>query len=138
MRAFQPPIKRISVAPERFSGDSKVARHRSVAWVGAFGPSPDGVTRVGRHKPVKGSGIGSKHGPSIRDDDKYEALRDEGMSKEKAARIANSGRKASVKGGHQPAYEEWTKEELYDKARDVGVEGRSEMSKSELIDALRG
>lgn len=30
------------------------------------------------------------HGSSIKDDERYEALRDEGMSKEKAARIANS------------------------------------------------
>jgi hypothetical protein len=82
--------------------------------------------------------MGKKHGPSIKDDDKYEALREEGMSKEKAARIANSGRESSVKGGRHPAYEEWTKDELYDKAREVGIEGRSEMSKAELIRALRG
>jgi hypothetical protein len=82
--------------------------------------------------------MGKKHGPSIKDDDKYEALREEGMSKEKAARIANSGRGSSVKGGRHPAYEEWTKDDLYDKAREVGIEGRSEMSKAELIRALRG
>ena len=29
------------------------------------------------------------HGPSVKDDEMYEALRDDGMSKEKAARIAN-------------------------------------------------
>ena len=32
---------------------------------------------------------GKSHGPSIKDDRQYEALRDQGMSKEKAARIAN-------------------------------------------------
>ena len=30
------------------------------------------------------------HGPQIKDDEQYEALRREGMSKEKAARIANA------------------------------------------------
>jgi len=77
------------------------------------------------------------HGPSIKDDAKYEALRADGMSKEKAARIANAGDTASSKGGQNPPYEEWTKDELYERAQEVGVEGRSNMSKDELIDALR-
>jgi len=80
---------------------------------------------------------GKDHGPSIKDDEKYESLREEGMSKEKAARIANSGTEASKKGGSSPPYEEWTKADLYDKAREVGIEGRSDMDKSELISALR-
>lgn len=75
---------------------------------------------------------------SIKDEEQYESLRDQGMSKEKAARIANSDRKQTAKrGGSSPAYEDWTKQDLYDKAKDVGIEGRSDMSKSELIDALR-
>jgi hypothetical protein len=39
--------------------------------------------------------------------------------------------------GGSGAYEDWTKEELLDKARDVGIEGRSDMTKEELIEALR-
>lgn len=78
------------------------------------------------------------HGNSIKDDEQYEALRDEGMSKEKAARIANSDRsEAGERGGESPPYEDWTKEELYDKADEVGIEGRSKMDKDELIRALR-
>lgn len=77
------------------------------------------------------------HGPSIKDDERYEALRDEGMSKEKAARIANTPPDEIDSPGGDGAYEEWTKEELYAKAREVGVEGRSHMSKDELIRALR-
>lgn len=73
----------------------------------------------------------------IKDREKYEALREEGMSKEKAARISNAGDKASQKGGKQKKYEEWTKKELYDKAREVGIKNRSGMGKKELIDALR-
>lgn len=73
----------------------------------------------------------------IKNEKQYEALRDQGMSKEKAARISNSGREASVKGGKSKKYEEWKKSDLLNKAREVGIENRSKMNKSELIDALR-
>lgn len=75
-------------------------------------------------------------GDRIKNEKQYEELRDQGMSKEKAARIANS-ENASEKGGKHKKYEKWTKEELYDKAREVGIEGRSDMDKEELIKALR-
>jgi len=78
------------------------------------------------------------HGPSIKDDERYEALREDGVSKEKAARIANTPPREMERPGAPGAYEEWTKEELYDKAEEVGIDGRSEMTKDELIDALRG
>lgn len=72
----------------------------------------------------------------IKDEDKYEELRDQGMSKEKAARIANADNPGK-KGGKHKKYEKWTKDELYDKAEEVGIEGRSDMDKDELIEALR-
>jgi hypothetical protein len=76
--------------------------------------------------------------PSIKDPERYEALREEGMSKEKAARIANTPRhEVGQRGGHSSKYEEWPKGDLYDKAKEVGIEGRSRMTKSELINALR-
>jgi hypothetical protein len=78
------------------------------------------------------------HGSSIKDDEQYEALRDDGMSKEKAARIANSDRSSTAKkGGSSPPYEDWKKDDLYEKAKEVGIDGRSDMDKAELIDALR-
>jgi NTP pyrophosphatase (non-canonical NTP hydrolase) len=81
------------------------------------------------------------HGPQIKDDRTYEALREDGASKEKAARIANaqadSDRSPGKKGGKAAAYEEWTKDELYERAQEIGIEGRSDMTKEELIDALR-
>jgi len=78
------------------------------------------------------------HGPQIKDDEQYEELRKQGMSKEKAARIANTDRHTAAKrGGEGQKYEDRTKDELMDKARVVGIEGRSKMSKEELIDALR-
>lgn len=76
------------------------------------------------------------HGPSIKNDEQYEELRDKGMSKEKAARIANTDN-SGKKGGKAEKYEERTREELYQKAREVGIEGRSDMTKDELIKALR-
>lgn len=82
--------------------------------------------------------MAKNHGPSIKDDEQYESLREDGMGKEKAARIANTDRsRAGKKGGHAPPYEEWTRDELYEKAKDVGIEGRSKLDKSGLIDALR-
>lgn len=76
------------------------------------------------------------HGPSIDNDEQYEALRDKGMSKEKAARIANTP-DASEKGGAAPPYDEWTKDQLYERAQELEIDGRSDMSKDELIAALR-
>lgn len=78
------------------------------------------------------------HGPSVKDDERYEELRKQGMSKEKAARIANTPEEeAGEKGGHAPPYEEWTAEDLRDRAAEIGIEGRSDMDKQELIEALR-
>ncbi|WP_339780817.1 Rho termination factor [uncultured Thalassospira sp.] len=77
------------------------------------------------------------HGPSIKDDETYQRLRDDGASKQKAARIANSGSQASRKGGKHPRYEDWTRDDLYKQAQKVGIKGRSDMSKGQMIDALR-
>ncbi|WP_417610463.1 Rho termination factor N-terminal domain-containing protein [Owenweeksia hongkongensis] len=80
--------------------------------------------------------MAKNHGPSIKNDEQYEALRDEGYSKQKAARIANDPN-SGKKGGKAENYQDRTKEELYDKAKEVGIEGRSKMTKAELIKALR-
>jgi len=80
-------------------------------------------------------------GPQVKDRETYEALRDGGASKEKAARIANARadprQSPSRRGGRFGRYEERTKDELYQRAQEIGIDGRSRMSKSDLISALR-
>jgi hypothetical protein len=78
----------------------------------------------------------------IKDEKTYRKLREKGEGKEKAARIANaaagsSRSKVGSKGGKSPSYEDWSKADLLKRARDIGVKGRSSMSKSQLVDALR-
>ena len=78
------------------------------------------------------------HGSSVKDDRQYEKLREQGMSKEKAARIANTDRQsAGKKGGQSGSYEDWSKKDLEERAKEIGIEGRSKMDKGDLIDALR-
>jgi hypothetical protein len=87
-------------------------------------------------------GVAKDHGPSVKDDELYEKLRDHGESKEKAARIANqaaSEGRSSVgrRGGEGKSYEDRTVDELRERAAEIGIEGRSKMDKPQLIDALR-
>ena len=81
-------------------------------------------------------------GPSIKDPEMYEALRDDGASKEKAARISNAAAASSrsevgEKGGESGSYDDWSVDDLRERARELDIEGRSSMDKQELIDALR-
>lgn len=76
------------------------------------------------------------HGPSIKSDKVYEDLREAGASKEKAARIANAYAGGTLDHDSRPL-ENRSKDELYDEAKELGIEGRSEMDKDELIAAIR-
>jgi hypothetical protein len=78
----------------------------------------------------------------IKDERTYRALRREGNSEEKSARIANaaagSSRKSvGARGGKSGSYDDWTKKDLLQRARELGISGRSSMSKPQLIHALR-
>lgn len=78
----------------------------------------------------------------IKDEKTYQKLRDRGESKEKSARIANASAGSSRKqvgkrGGKSPSYQDWSKDDLVKRAREIGIKGRSTMTKSELIKALR-
>ena len=81
-------------------------------------------------------------GPSVKDPELYESLRDDGASKEKAARIANAAANTSRssvgrKGGESGTYEDWTVEDLRKRAAELEIAGRSTMRKDELVEALR-
>lgn len=78
----------------------------------------------------------------IKDEKAYQKLRGRGESKEKSARIANaaagsSRRQVGSKGGKSGSYDDWSKADLVKRAREVGIKGRSSMTKSQLVDALR-
>jgi hypothetical protein len=78
----------------------------------------------------------------IKDEKTYRRLRDQGESKEKSARIANavaatSARQVGRKGGRSGSYDDWTKQDLPKRAAEIGIRGRSTMTKAELINALR-
>ncbi len=82
------------------------------------------------------------HGASIGDDELYEKVREQGASKEKAARIANaaansSRRQVSKKGGAAGSYDDWTVAQLRKRASELDVAGRSSMKRDQLIRALR-
>jgi hypothetical protein len=78
----------------------------------------------------------------LKDPELYEKLRDDGASKEKAARVSNAAAKrgrAAVgrKGGESGSYDDWTVPDLKKKARQIGITGYSKKKKSELVEALR-
>ncbi|MGH3154576.1 MAG: DUF7218 family protein [Streptosporangiaceae bacterium] len=78
----------------------------------------------------------------IKDEKMYRELRGQGESKEKSARIANaaaasSRSKVGRKGGKSGAYDDWSRQDLVKRAREIGIKGRSTMTKAELIKALR-
>lgn len=83
-----------------------------------------------------------KPGPGVKDDETYEALRREGNSKEKSARIANASaaegsKKVAERGGRSGSYDDWTVKDLQKRASELGIDGRSRMTKAQLIEALR-
>jgi hypothetical protein len=78
----------------------------------------------------------------IKDEKTYRKLRESGESKEKSARIANASAASSKsavgrRGGKSPSYDDWSKQDLVKRAREIGIKGRSAMSKAELVKALR-
>src|SRR4051812_44288841 len=121
--------------PARRRGRGPPGCSRMDSWT--FSSRGSGTSTV--YPKPGGTTMAKDHGPSVKDDEQYEALRREGASKEKAARIANAGDRSDTgrKGGQSGSYDDWTKDELEDRAAEIGIEGRSDMSKDELIDALR-
>src|SRR3546814_11098510 len=81
-------------------------------------------------------------GPSVKDKELYEEIREDGASKEKAARIANAAAKSSTsevgrKGGKSGDYEDWTVDKLPDRAAEIDIDGPSAKNKDERHKAPR-
>jgi plasmid stabilization system protein ParE len=93
-------------------------------------------------------------GWSNKDERKYEHIKESAQeqgksasrAKEIAARTVNKGRREEGRtpnrttqgtGNPNRGYEDRSKEELYNLAKDRGIEGRSRMDKQELIRELR-
>ena len=83
-----------------------------------------------------------RRGSNLKDRDLYEELRDDGASKEKAARISNAaasqGRKTvGRRGAKAKDYDDRTVPELRKRAKELGLTGYSGKKKSELIAMIR-
>ena len=79
---------------------------------------------------------------SLKDPELYEELRDDGASKEKAARISNAAardgrKKVGERGGESGSYDDWTVADLRRRAKELGITGYSGKKKAQLIDMLR-
>ncbi len=91
---------------------------------------------------------------SAKDERQYEAIKEsaedrgraEPRAKEIAARTVNKQRRlegrterptTSGTGNPNASLEERTRDELYNRARQLGVPGRSQMRKNELVSAIR-
>jgi hypothetical protein len=79
---------------------------------------------------------------SLKDPELYEELRNDGNSKQKAARISNAaaarGRSAvGKKGGKSGDYEDWSVDDLRGRAKELGMSGYTKLKKSELVTKIR-
>ena len=69
--------------------------------------------------------------------DLYEAVQRRGAGPITAARIALAQGNGPEDGTPRSPYDRRTRKELYERARELGIAGRSRMTRSELIEALR-
>lgn len=79
---------------------------------------------------------------SIKNPKVFDALRREGASEEKAARISNAVARDGAhtvgrRGGKAGSYDDWTVPDLRARAKELGLTRYSSLRKHELIDLLR-
>jgi len=84
----------------------------------------------------------ARRSATLKNRELYEELRNEGASKEKAARISNAverdgHRAVARRGGKSGDYDDWTVPRLRDRAKQLGISGYSGKRKAELISMLR-
>lgn len=84
----------------------------------------------------------NKDTPQLKDPELYDRLREDGASKEKAARISNAAAKEGRsqigrRGGEADDYEDRTVAELRARARELELSGYSKLRKAALIRKLR-
>lgn len=80
--------------------------------------------------------MSSKIKAKIKKEDTYEALLKKGMIKAKAAKIANAQAAGSIDYNAEKL-ENRTKKELLDQAKQLGIKGRYQKNKTELINSIR-
>ena len=95
-----------------------------------------------------------RSGWSKKDEDMYESIKessldrglDEGRAQEMAARTVNKQRRQEGRtpnkttqgtGNPRKKYQDRTRDELYNMAKQRNISGRSKMTKDELVEALR-
>jgi hypothetical protein len=83
----------------------------------------------------------AKNASKVKDKRLYKALRSEGIKKNKAKRITQavgtSSRPSTRRKTPSTSYETWSKAQLLQRAKSVGIKGRTTMTKSQLTRALR-
>lgn len=69
---------------------------------------------------------------------RFQSLLERGLSREKAARVVNAEAPDGAPASGEPeSYSDWTDEELYRHAGELGIEDRFGMGRDELIAAIR-
>lgn len=101
-----------------------------------------GKCKASNKRTNKGEVMPGKKKSHLKDPKLYEEIRDDGASKEKAARVSNAiaNRGASAvgrKGGKSGSYEDWTVKDLRHRAKELGLSGYSQKKKGDLIELLR-
>jgi len=93
----------------------------------------------GRVKKAAGDVTGNRdlYRSGVDDERKGEAREQARRARERADRKAEEVRSLEHKTNPRALAEDSTKEELYERARELGVEGRSEMTKDELARAVQ-
>jgi hypothetical protein len=98
---------------------------------------------VKRRNEIEGDSMAKNDpGTKVKNKGLFEQLRGAGLSKKKSTRVADnvaktSRKKAGQKGGKAGSYDNWTVPDLQRRAKQVGIHGRSAMTKKQLVKALR-